>query len=132
MPHLAIDYGTKKIGLAVEVEGIAFPLSIIETKKAFSSLPKLVSERQIDTIVIGIANNMDGTVSEQATRTREFMKKLKLLLPKNMRYIEWDERLSTFEARSSLGQIGTKSIRDAIDDVAASIFLQSYLESIKK
>lgn len=74
---------------------------------------------------------MDGTVSEQADRTREFQKKLGNILPKDIKYIEWDERLSTFEARSSLGQIGTKSIRDNIDDVAASIFLQSYLDGTK-
>lgn len=132
MTHLAIDYGTKKIGLAVEVQGIAFPLEIIETKKAFSYLPKLIIERKIDTIVVGIGNNMDGTNSEQADRTREFMKKLKPLLSKEIRYVEWDERLSTFEARLSLGQIGSKSVRDPIDDVAASIFLQSYLEQRNK
>lgn len=129
MSILAIDYGTKKIGLAIAVEGIAFPSGIIATKEAFSQLPKLVKERGVDTIVIGIANHMDGTVSEQASRTREFGKKLENILPKNITYIEWDERLSTFEARSSLGHIGTKSVRDSIDDVAASIFLQSYLDS---
>lgn len=131
MSTLAIDYGTKKIGLAIAVESIAFPLSIIATKEAFSYLPKLVKERGIDVIVIGIANNMDGTNSEQATRTREFQKKLSNVLPKNIVYKEWDERLTTFEARSSLGHIGTKNIRENIDDVAASILLQSYIESIK-
>lgn len=128
MSTLALDYGTKKIGLAIAVEGIAFPLSIIATKEAFSYLPKLVQERNVDTIVIGIANNMDGSTSEQATRTREFQKKLANILPKTLVYIEWDERLTTFEARSSLGQIGTKFVRENIDDVAASILLQSYLE----
>ena len=132
MPTLAIDYGTKKIGLAIEVEGIAFPLAIIATKEVFSSLPKLIKERKIDMIVIGIANHMDGTTSDQANRTREFQKKLQNILPKDMKYIEWDERLTTFEARSSMGHIGTKFIRDNIDDVAASILLQSYLDSMKK
>lgn len=129
MTHLAIDYGTKKIGLAIEVQSIAFPLCIIETKNAFSKLKELVDEKKIHTIVVGIGNNMDGTTSEQAIRTREFIKKLRNTLPKEIEYVEWDERLSTFEARSSLGQIGTKFIRENIDDVAASIFLQSYLES---
>lgn len=131
MSTLAIDYGTKKIGLAIAVEGIAFPLSIIATKEAFSILPKLVKERNVDVIVIGIANHMDGTLSDQATRTREFQKKLSNILPKDTKYVEWDERLTTFEARSSMGQIGTKFVRENIDDVAASILLQSYLESKK-
>lgn len=131
MSILAIDYGTRKIGLAVEVESIAFPLSVVPTKEIFSRLPKLVKEREIDTIIIGIANHMDGSTSDQAIRTREFQKKLQNILPRGMKYVEWDERLTTFEARSSLGHIGTKSIRDQIDDVAASIMLQSYLDSIK-
>lgn len=131
MSHLAIDYGTKKIGLAVELEGIALPFRIIETKQAFSYLPKLVLERNIHTIIIGIANHMDGNVSEQAIRTREFQKKLQNILPKDVQYIEWDERLTTSEARISLGQIGTSQVRDAVDDVAASILLQSYIDSTK-
>lgn len=128
MSTLAIDYGTKKIGLAIAVEGIAFPLGIIATKEVFSTLPKLVKERKIDMIVIGIANHMDGAVSEQATKTREFGKKLQNLLPKDMKYIEWDERLTTFEAKNAVDPLG-KDPRKAIDDVAASIFLQSYLDS---
>lgn len=131
MIHLAIDYGTKKIWLAIEVEGIAFPFSIIRTKEAFSTIPKIVRERNIDSIIIGIANNMNGTVSDHATRTREFVKKLTNILPRDITYVEWDERLTTFEARSSLGQIGTAHVRDEVDDVAASILLQSYLESEK-
>jgi putative holliday junction resolvase len=131
MSTLAIDYGTKKIGLAIAVEGIAFPLSIIATKEIFSFLPKIVRERNIDIIVIGIANHMDGTTSDQATRTREFQKKIQNLLPKNIMYIEWDERLTSFEAKSSMWQIGTKFVRENIDDVAASILLQSYIESKK-
>lgn len=127
MSTLAIDYGTKKIGLAIAVEGIAFPLSIIATKEVFSYLPKLVKERGVDAIVIGIANNMDGTTSEQATRTREFQKKLENILPKNIKYVEWDERLTTFEAKNAVDPFG-KDPRKAIDDVAASILLQSYLE----
>jgi putative Holliday junction resolvase len=132
MSTLAIDYGTKKIGLAIEIEGIAFPLAIVATKKIFSYLPKLIKERHINMILIGIANHMDGTTSDQATRTRDFQRKLQNILPKDMKYIEWDERLTTFEARSSLGQIGTKFIRDNIDDVAASILLQSYLDQAKR
>jgi len=45
---------------------------------------------------------MDGAVSEQATKTREFGKKLQNLLPKDMKYIEWDERLTTFEAKNAV------------------------------
>lgn len=73
---------------------------------------------------------MDGTTSDQATRTREFQKKLRNLLPKDTEYIEWDERLTTFEAKNTIDPFG-KDPRKAIDDVAASILLQSYLDSNK-
>jgi putative Holliday junction resolvase len=131
MSILAIDYGTKKIGLAIATQGIGFPLSIIATKEAFSLLPKIIKERGVDVILIWIANHMDGTTSDQATRTREFQKKLSNLLPKDMKYVEWDERLTTFEAKNALDPLG-KDPRKAIDDVAASILLQSYLDSPKK
>lgn len=90
-----------------------------------------MKERGVDTIIIGIANHMDGTTSDQATRTREFQKKLQNLLPKDMKYIEWDERLTTFEAKNAVDPFG-KDPRKAIDDVAASIMLQSYLDQLKK
>lgn len=128
MSTLAIDYGTKKIGLAVAVEEIAFPLAIITTKEAFSYLPKLVKERKVDTIIIGIANHMDGSISDQAIRTREFQKKLQNILPKDIKYIEWDERLTSFEAKNSVDPLG-KDPRKLIDDIAAGILLQSYIDS---
>jgi putative Holliday junction resolvase len=88
-------------------------------------------ERNISTIIIGMAHNMDGTISDQVKQTRIFQHKLSNLISKAMTYIEWDERLTTFEARNSLGHIGTKNIRQNIDDVAASILLQSYLDALK-
>jgi len=131
MNYLAIDYGTRKIGLAGNVGTIALPLSIIATKDIFKSLPPIVGERKIDTIIIGIANHMDGRTSEQSERTREFVKKLSSILPKTMPIVEWDERLTSFEAKNSLLQAGAKNRRETIDDMAASILLQSYLDSVK-
>lgn len=130
MSILAIDYGTKKIGLAIEIEWIALPLSIIPTKEAFSRLPKIIKERHIDMILIGIANHMNGTISEQALRTREFQKKLQNILPKHIQYIEWDERLTSFEAKNAVDPFG-KDPRKLVDDIAAGILLQSYLNAMK-
>lgn len=71
---------------------------------------------------------MDGRTSDQALRTREFTRKLSSILPKGLQIIEWDERLTSFEAKSAVDPFG-KDPRKAIDDVAASILLQSYLDS---
>lgn len=131
MTTLAIDYGTKKIGLAADVNAIAFPISIVATKDIFRTLPQIIAERQIDTIVVGIANHMDGRVSEQTERTRAFIKKLASIVSKTTHIIEWDERLTSYEAKSSLIRAGADNRREQIDDIAAAILLQSYLDSIK-
>lgn len=128
MTFLAIDYGTKKIGLAASVESVALPLCIIATKNIFRELPEIVRERQIDTIVVGIADHMDGRISEQSVRTRSFIGKLASIVPKSVRIVEWDERLTTNEARLSMTQMGNKDPRAQIDDIAASILLQSYID----
>jgi len=73
---------------------------------------------------------MDGTTSEQAIRTREFQKKLQNILPKDIQYIEWDERLTSFEAKNAVDPFG-KDPRKFIDDIAAGILLQSYLDATK-
>lgn len=52
MNILAIDYGTRKTGLATHVGSVALPLSIIETRDLFRELPKIVQERKIDTILV--------------------------------------------------------------------------------
>lgn len=82
-------------------------------------------------MIIGIANHMDGTISEQALRTREFQKKLQNILPKDIQYTEWDERLTSFEAKNAVDPFG-KDPRKLIDDIAAGIMLQSYLDASKK
>lgn len=81
-------------------------------------------------ILIGIANHMNGTISEQALRTREFQKKLQNILPKHIQYIEWDERLTSFEAKNAVDPFG-KDPRKLVDDIAAGILLQSYLNAMK-
>jgi len=72
---------------------------------------------------------MDGRESDQSVRTREFVKKLASIIPKSIRIVEWDERLTTSEARFAMIQMGNNNPREQIDDIAASILLQSYIDS---
>ena len=131
MNPLALDYGTKKIGLAHCIAGIALPFGIISTNTAVSDLMRIVSERQIDSFVIGIPNHITGEESDLTRLVREFEKTLKTHFP-HLPIYEFDERLSSAEAILSLEESGHKvRRREKIDDMAAAIVLQSFLESRK-
>lgn len=129
MNYLAIDYGTKKIGLAHSSQGIAFPGGVIPTSEALSRIAKIIQEKQITDIVIGIPNHITGEESHLTRLVRIFELELKKHFP-NLPIHEYDERLSSAEATLSLEEAGHKKRRhEHIDDMAASIVLQSFLDS---
>ena len=79
---LAIDYGLKRVGLAIsdENKSFAFPLSVIEnngTKKLINKIKEIILERDIDLIVVGMPFNMDKTKGEMAEKVEVFVKLLK-------------------------------------------------------
>lgn len=127
MNYLWIDYWTRKIGLAVNIENIAIPVEIIENKNAIVQIWKIVNERKIDKIIIWMANHVDWRESDHSKRIKSFSG----ILRKEI-WIEvlfHDERFSSFEAKTSFLNIWEKKFdRRKLDDVAASIILQSYLD----
>lgn len=130
MSYLAIDYWTKKTGLAISIEYIAIPLKVVEAHNLIWEINRIIKERQIEIIVIWLANHADWEESEQSRRTLKFAEILKKHIPNNIEIIFQDERYSSYEALSSLNLINNQKTKQ-IDDVAASIILQSYLDSIK-
>ena len=131
MRYLAIDYWTKKIGLAYSVEWIAFPNSIIATQEAITKIAKIVKEQEITDFVIGIPNHITWEESDLTRLVRNFSHTLTKNFP-DIKIHEYDERLSTVEAILSLENIGyKKKYREKIDDIAAAIILQSFLDSRK-
>ena len=127
MSLLAIDHGTSKCGLAIEIAGIALPLWTVPTKDIVGRLKTIVSERNIDTIIIGIAKHVNGQPSKQSALQRTFAGRISSYFP-DCQVILWDERFTTSEARLSLEETGS-NWNGNIDDMAASILLQSYLEA---
>lgn len=129
MTYLAIDYGKVKTGLAVAINDIAIPLKITDTKTLFPTLASLMKERRISTVIVWMAYHMDGTVSSQMHRTYSFLSQFKKHFP-HITVVEWDERLSTFEAKDSLVRKGVKKA-DAVlvDDISASIILENFLKA---
>lgn len=127
---LGIDYGDKRIGVAIGFldNKISLPHKIIENKSDISVLGELkniIREEEIGSIIVGIPYSLSSQKqeSEQAKKTKDFINFLRTNL-ESVDIIEEDERLSTKMAEGLLrgGMKGHK------DDVAAALILQSYLD----
>lgn len=130
---LGIDTGDARFGLALsdELGMLAHPLETIEVRKVepLARIAEIVKRDRIGTIVVGLPRNMDGTYGPAAEKTRAFVEKLRNAVPCEVKF--WDERLTTVAAQKSLhaGGRNTKKSRPVIDQVAAQIMLQSYLDA---
>ncbi|MCT4617642.1 MAG: Holliday junction resolvase RuvX [Candidatus Gracilibacteria bacterium] len=124
--YLGIDLGNKKVGIAVEQNKIAMPYKIIERVKIIGELKKLVKERNITDIVVGLPFDLYGKDNTRLDKANKFIKKLSDIFPDINIHGE-DERFSSFEADLSLNQIGKKD-KEKIDDISASLILGSFLE----
>lgn len=132
---LAIDYGEKRLGLALsDPLGItAQPLDIIERKSVADDiriLRALRDEKDITGIVLGMPANMDGTPGMLAEKIRAYGSKLSEELSLPVSYV--DERLTTMEADRMLTEeadVSRGKRRQVRDKIAASLILQAYLDS---
>ena len=134
---LGIDYGSKRIGLAVSdlLLTIATSYKILYRKNISSDmeeLKKIIKEKEICAIVMGLPLQMDGTEGDSVKMVREFAD----LLSKHTtaEIIFQDERLSTVSAQRILieGNVRREKRKGVVDAVAATIILQNYLDKIKK
>lgn len=135
MRWLGIDYGDKRIGLAIsdETETFASPYRTLSAdQKLLPELQQISERERIGGIVLGLPKNMDGTLGPAAAKAQAFGKKLAVALP-SAKIVFWDERLTTIEAQRALHAAGknVKQSKKIIDQVAAQILLQSYLDSLQ-
>jgi len=129
MRYLAIDYGLKRIGLAVcdPSETIASPLTVIENSdKLIDEIAKIIDSESIEAVVIGLPLNMDGSTGPQAEITKEFADKLKDTVEIPIHF--QDERLSSFVAEQRLNAADIKKTRAPIDAIAAAQILEDFLQ----
>jgi putative Holliday junction resolvase len=131
---LGIDYGDRKIGLAVSDRlGItAQPLLNYRRKtekEDAAYFKRVVSEYEIKEVIIGLPLRMDGSSGTRAEKTREFARWLGQVL--NLPVHFWDERLTTKQATKILSKrkIPPRAKKDLEDQVSAVIILSTYLES---
>ena len=128
---LALDFGRARIGVAIsdELQLLAHPVeTILANERATSRVVELVRERNVEHVVVGIPKRMNGQIGTAATEALEFVEKLRAVLPCPV--VTWDERLTTVAAHRALRDAGKKMrhTRGYIDQVAAQMILQSYLD----
>jgi putative pre-16S rRNA nuclease len=135
MRILALDHGTKRIGVAVsdETKTIAQPLEYIPAEPFAGFLERvkqLIREREIELILVGLPRNMDGSYGPAAQKVEVFAAALKTAITVPIKL--WDERLTSSQANRILiqGKVRRDKRKEKVDKMAAAILLQSYLDAI--
>lgn len=131
---MGLDVGTKTVGVAVADElGItAQPITVIRRsnlKADLAELIRLAQDREVDRFVLGLPLNMDGSEGPRAQATRKFGDAL--AKASNLTISYQDERLTTVAAERSLleADVSRSKRREVIDQVAASLILQGWLDA---
>jgi putative holliday junction resolvase len=135
MRWLGIDYGDKRIGIAIsdELQSFAHPYRTLQfDSQLLPEIRKIVERERVGGIIVGLPKNMDGSLGPSAAKAQSFASRLKTELV-SVKILLWDERLTTVEAQKALHLAGknAKQSKKMIDQVAAQILLQSYLDSLQ-
>ena len=131
---LGIDHGDARIGLAIadELGMLAHPLETIHIKEVpdpVARIAAIVARDKLGIIVLGMPRNMDGSYGPAAEKVRAFAEKLRSACGCEVKL--WDERLTSVAAQRALHEAGrnVKDSRKVIDQVAAQLILQGWLDS---
>ena len=138
MRILGIDYGDSRIGVAVSDDGakLAFDLCVVDAtlgrKHAVNELIALKQKYGVDTLVIGLPTNMNGTKGDRVVKTEKFAKALLEVAP-DLKIVYEDERLTTKYADRLMLESGKHQKQTGVSDkLAAMIILQGYLDKLNK
>lgn len=138
MRKLGIDYGDARVGLAITDE-LDITVQGLETihhkgndKIVLKRLEEILNKYKIDTIVIGLPINMNGTKSERVEITEKFIHKLKCKF-NTVKIVEVDERLTTVAAHRTMNylNINKNEKRNIVDTISAVYILETYMNKIK-
>jgi putative Holliday junction resolvase len=137
MRILALDHGTKRIGVAVsdELKMIAQPLEFIPAEPFadfLRRLKELLHEKQVELLIVGLPRNMNGSYGPAALKVQDFVAALRNAITVPIQ--TWDERLTTTQANRLLllGNVRRQKRKEKVDQMAAAILLQSYLDSLQR
>ena len=136
MRLMGLDYGSKTVGVAVSdplgrtAQGVETVWRKQENKlrQTMARIEELISEYQVERIVLGYPKNMNNTVGERAVKSLEFKEKLEKRT--GLPVVMWDERLTTAEAERTLMETGVRreNRKQFLDQMAAVLILQGYLD----
>jgi putative Holliday junction resolvase len=131
---LGVDFGRARIGIAVsdELGMLAHPVKTIPASRdAAKQIGEIVREKDVERVVIGLPRHMNGSVGEAAGEALAFAGELRKLLPCEI--VTWDERLTTIAANRALRDGGrkTRDSKNVVDQVAAQMILQGYLDGLQ-
>jgi RNAse H domain protein, YqgF family len=135
MRILAIDYGTKRCGIAVtdELKLIASALATVETTELLDFLQQYCQAEPVERIIVGLPKQVSGELSESETAIATFIEKLQEKLPE-MPVSRYDERFTSKIASHILVESGTKKKKRQdkalLDRISATLILQDYLSSL--
>ena len=134
---MGIDYGDSRTGVAVSdlLCSIVGSASVIHSRnmdKTITEIKKMVVEKEVGEIVVGLPKNMDGSEGARAQLCRDFARLLEEAV--GVPVVHWDERRTTVEAHNILSEHNYhgKKRKDTVDAVAASLILEGYLAFRKK
>lgn len=131
---LAIDYGTKRSGLAItdEMQIIASGLTTVVTNDLITFLKDYISKENVEKIVVGEPKQMDNTASESEVYIQKFLKQLGKAIP-NIPVVRVDERFTSKMAFQTMIDSGLKKKqrknKALVDEISATLILQSYMAS---
>ena len=137
MRILGIDYGETRVGIAITdslnitVQGLGTIQRNNSDKVILRKLDEILEKYEVDTIVVGMPLNMNGTISERAKITQEFVHKLKCKYNK-IKIETIDERLTTVAAHKTMNllDINKHKKKNIVDTISAVYILETYLNKI--
>jgi len=125
---LGVDFGKRRIGLAIAAGGLAEPLLIVDSAAAILKIAKICKEEKIEQIVLGLPLSSNGELGPMAKSAKSFGQKLGRAT--GLDIVFWDETLTSREALGKMTEAGRpQKKRRHLDDAAAALLLQEYLDA---
>lgn len=135
---MGLDYGSVTVGVAISdallltAQGVEVIHRKQENKlrQTLARIEQLISEYEVDRIVVGFPKHLNNTIGERAVKSEEFAEKLKART--GLEVVLWDERLTTVAAHQVLSQtkLGYEEKAKVVDKLAAVLILQGYLDKL--
>ena len=139
MRKLGIDYGDARVGIAI-TDALNITVQGLETinhnqndKVVLKRLEEILNQFEIDTFVVGMPLNLNGSKAERVEVTEKFIHKLKCKFPK-IKIETIDERLTTVEAHKTMNflNVDKKKKKSIVDTISAVYILETYMKKIEK